>query len=253
MRRSILTTRTAVLLVIMLVVLAAITGWLVFQSRPTRNVNINKQFVTLPPGSALPDGAECASRVRRSSTELREENTPANQYIPEKGTDYDLEEWTGIGAKGNALRDRVDGNFTGTTDEILQWAACKWGIDEDVVRAQAVRESTWYQSTVGDNGESFGILQVKGRVHQGTYPASEKSTAFNADFTYARWRTCYEGWIDYMTKNPAYKAGDMWGCIGAWYTGQYLNGKETEYVAAVKEELEQRDWENPRFTERKKP
>ena len=29
---------------------------------------------------------------------------------------------------------RVTGNFTGTTDMILQWAACKWGIDEDIVR-----------------------------------------------------------------------------------------------------------------------
>ena len=30
----------------------------------------------------------------------------------------------------------VTGNYTGTTDEIVRWAACKWGIDEDVVRAQ---------------------------------------------------------------------------------------------------------------------
>jgi hypothetical protein len=24
---------------------------------------------------------------------------------------------------------RVDGNFSGTTGEILEWAACKWGRD----------------------------------------------------------------------------------------------------------------------------
>jgi hypothetical protein len=30
------------------------------------------------------------------------------------------------------------GDDEGTTDEIIQWAACKWGIDTDVVRAQAV-------------------------------------------------------------------------------------------------------------------
>ena len=37
----------------------------------------------------------------------------------------------------------VSGNFYGTTDMILRWAACKWGIDEDVVRAEAVEESSW--------------------------------------------------------------------------------------------------------------
>ena len=33
---------------------------------------------------------------------------------------------------------RITGNFTGTTDEIIQWAACKWGWSDNVVRAQAV-------------------------------------------------------------------------------------------------------------------
>ena len=31
----------------------------------------------------------------------------------------------------------VDGDFAGTTDQLIQWAACKWGIDEDIVRAPA--------------------------------------------------------------------------------------------------------------------
>ena len=34
--------------------------------------------------------------------------------------------------------------------EILQWAACKWGIAADVVRAQAVTESWWHQTQLGD-------------------------------------------------------------------------------------------------------
>ena len=56
---------------------------------------------------------------------------------------------------------RVDGDFAGTTDEIIQWAACKWGIDEDIVRAQVIKESCWYQSATGDNGESWGLGQVR--------------------------------------------------------------------------------------------
>ena len=43
------------------------------------------------------------------------------------------------------LLPRVDGQFTGTTDEIFQWGACKWGLPDDLLRALAVRESTWYQ------------------------------------------------------------------------------------------------------------
>jgi len=44
----------------------------------------------------------------------------------------------------------VDGQYTGTTDMIFRWAACKWGIDEDVVRAQATNEHwSWDQLDSG--------------------------------------------------------------------------------------------------------
>jgi hypothetical protein len=43
------------------------------------------------------------------------------------------------------LLPRVSGAFTGKTDEIFQWGACKWGLPDDLLRAIAVRESTWYQ------------------------------------------------------------------------------------------------------------
>jgi hypothetical protein len=32
-------------------------------------------------------------------------------------------------------RNDVTGDYTGTTDEILQWLSCKWGIDIDMIRA----------------------------------------------------------------------------------------------------------------------
>jgi hypothetical protein len=43
------------------------------------------------------------------------------------------------------LLPRVDGQFAGTTDEIIQWAACKWGLPDNFLRAEADVESTWYQ------------------------------------------------------------------------------------------------------------
>src|SRR5215472_16266702 len=47
---------------------------------------------------------------------------------------------------------RVNGNFTGTTREILRWVACKWGISQTIVFAQAAVESWWRQTTQGDFG-----------------------------------------------------------------------------------------------------
>jgi len=43
------------------------------------------------------------------------------------------------------LLPRVDGQFSGTTDEIIQWAACKWGLPDNYLRAEADTESTWFQ------------------------------------------------------------------------------------------------------------
>jgi autotransporter family porin len=48
---------------------------------------------------------------------------------------------------------RVTGHHVGTTDEIIQWAACKWGISDNLLRAVAVRLSQWYQYEVYPNGD----------------------------------------------------------------------------------------------------
>ncbi len=59
--------------------------------------------------------------------------------------------FSGGDARANsAIASRVDGRFTGTTGQILRWAACKWGIDENLVLAQAAIESWWRQDTLGD-------------------------------------------------------------------------------------------------------
>ena len=93
-------------------------------------------FATLPVGATLPGEAECAAAVRRTR-EIRPANATFNAA---RGAD--LKPQFGLYA-------RVTGNFTGTTDEIIQWAACKWGIDEDIVRAQVAKESWWYQRPAG--------------------------------------------------------------------------------------------------------
>lgn len=156
------------------------------------------------------------------------------------------------------LAGRIDGDFTGTTDQILRWGACKWGFDEDVTRARAYTESTWRAQTAGDettDGElcaiielpapcpqSFGLLQVKGTVHLGTYPATIESSAFGVDYAMAWLRACFEGsftWLD----SPDYAAGNELGCVGAWFSGRWWDQKANDYVGEVRYHLENRSWE----------
>ncbi|MGH7203761.1 MAG: hypothetical protein ACREHC_04945 [Candidatus Levyibacteriota bacterium] len=210
------------------------------------------RFGTLPPGSALPTDAECAQKVRRSPWEPRPENQTANNdNVSTAG--YKL---TGseLAKEDPAYEARVTGNFTGTTDEIIQWGACKWGFDEDDVRAEAVDESQWKQSTMGDcngtsqpdtNGcQSMGLLQIKGAnippTHPGTYPYGRDSTAFNVDYTLAIRRACFEGKETWLKGN--YAAGDEWGCIGRWYSGQWHDSGAEQYITRVKSALTDKTW-----------
>jgi len=173
---------------------------------------------TLPPGSALPGDSTCASQITRSSFEPRLDNNTANHQVPTAAQIANLHPWNpliGMETNSDNLRKRITGNFTGTTDEILQWAACKWGIDVNIIRAEAVIESHWHQSQLGDyttnqslcppgtwNGsscyQSYGILQIKYTYFQSEWPMSRSDTAFNVDFVYGWLRNCYEGLANYL-------------------------------------------------------
>lgn len=208
-----------------------------------------KRFSTLAPGASLPSGAECATRIRRTSWEPRPSNTNENQYIANAGSDYNPPPWGGVDDRANSyILPRIDGKFTGTTDEILQWGACKWGFDEELVRAIALRETTWNQEFVGDNGITFGILQVKSTVHKGTAPASYKSTAWNVDYALASTRMCYEGYLTWAEEFwPNYTKGDLWGCVGMWYSGKWYNATANTYIDGVKDALRERPWAESDF------
>ena len=168
-----------------------------------------------------------------------------------------------------ADRNQVTGHFVGTTDEILQWVACKWGIDENIVRADAVVESYWVQATVGDNcgvaGEaSYGILQVKnadcsGRVVHGGWPSTQDDTALDADYWGARLRACFDGafydggsWLyngQTIAQVIAQHGQDyaLWGCIGSWYSGSWYDSGAQNYIATVQGDYESKPWLSPGF------
>ena len=208
------------------------------------------RFSTLPPYSSLPGDADCASRVRRSAWESRPSNTTAN-HTNVYAQGYRL---MGSYLEQYGYEQRVTGDFTGTTDEIFQWGACKWGFDEDTVRAQAVMESRWNQLVLGDcdgvtvaethGCQSVGILQVKGAnippTHPGTWPYARQSTAFNVDYTLAVRRACFEGKETWL--GNGYYAGDLWGCIGRWFSGDWYGEGSLKYIAGVKSYLANKVW-----------
>ena len=198
-----------------------------------------------PVGSPVLSDSEAAARVRRSSWEPRPENATANRTVP---TAAEISWFRAL--RPEPFMNRVTGNFTGTTDEIIQWAAHKWGIDEDVVRSVATAESWWRMSAVGDNGESHGLMQVRFKYHPGTEPAA-RSTAFNVDYWGAVQRYYYEGhgtWLNTAGGNGAtYAAGDFWGSIGTWYSGRWRDAGALGYIDKIAQDTADKPWEQAGF------
>jgi hypothetical protein len=225
-------------------------------------------FHTLPPTAKLPSGATCARLVNRAP---RAEDKAANKkYNKRKGRRVTAKFLSFDGPKAQKLATRINGDFTGTTIDILRWAACKWGIDQDIVLAQAAVESWWQQGTLsgwqadtstcppghklGQDGkprqcpQTYGILQNTYKT--GGWPAIAESTAMNADAAYAIWRTCYDGyetWLNTVPRGSQYHMGNAWGCVGRWFAGQWLTPAARNYIAQVKKYLREKIWQTPDF------
>jgi len=195
----------------------------------------------------LPSDQEAAARVRRSSWEPRPGNAAANRTVPtaDQLASYRRSYVSDGGSpRFEQLKARVTGSFRGTTDEVIQWAAWKWGLPEDVIRAEAVDESRWDMGTVGDRGQSFGLMQIKGVAQPGTYPLSRTSTAFNLDHYGFVIRSYFEGVHPWLRDA---RSGDFWGAIGAWWSGSYRDPGAEAYIERVQGFLADRDWERPGF------
>jgi autotransporter family porin len=230
-------------------------------------------FHTLPPGAGLPSGAECAGEIRASkSTESRPVNARFNHTVGQH-----VQPWffpAGDSPQVAKLAPLISGEFTGTTQQILQWAACKWGIAQDVVFAQAAVESSWRQGELGDwtsnarlcapgygigaDGkpgacpQSYGILQNRYFTEKSAWPGIGDSTAMNTDAAYAIWRSCYDGyeiWLNNVPKGQPYHAGDLWGCVGRWFTGSWYTPEADRYIDLVKKYLSEQVWLQPYFAQ----
>jgi hypothetical protein len=179
-------------------------------------------------------------------------------------------------AQNNPYLTYVTGRFSGTTDEIIQWGAAKWGIPADWLRAEYVNESYWNQSELGDLTsvanpllypvqsraagnqvyQSLGITQIKwdhpdrNNNGTGTEPLRWKSTAFNVDYQAATVRFYFDdpqrirsSWGD-----RTYISCNNWLSIGGWFEpSPWNNPQQQSYVTRVQTFLANRKWAQPGF------
>ena len=205
-------------------------------------------LVTRPHARAPLSDAQAARLVHQSAWEPRTDNSATRYRTPTRAqlrvfwaqSQMPYAHW-------------VTGHFTGTTDEIIQWAAIKWGFSPDLLRAVAATESWWKMSTIGDNGDSFGLFQVRRPYHcQGQVCGwFRNDAAFNADYYGAILRSYYDGietWLTTVSGNGArYRSHDLWGSVGAWYSGRWRDLGARQYIAKVGANLRERVWRTPEF------
>jgi len=181
--------------------------------------------------------AAAAQKVVPSPWEPRPLNQAANHATPTTAELAAIKTLPNLNSDVNIMH-KVTGGYTGTTDEILQWGAAKWGFPVDLVRAMAVQESKWRQAVEGDcmhdalycvgpgraeNGDSWGILQIKQASYliparlpsgqacedrgngsnsvTGCYPLSHLSTAFNVDYKLMWQRSCMNKSLGYLYRH----------------------------------------------------
>ena len=136
-----------------------------------------------------------------------------------------------------------------STDDMIEWAAYKWGVPENLVRAQMFVESGWSMGQRGDRRdwatpvgdryparavidadsvwESLGIAQIRWRHtvpwNPGVEPLRWQSTGFAVDYSQALVRYYYDGLCGWC--GEGYAAGDADGAYRAYFSGSWTRGQ----------------------------
>jgi len=106
----------------------------------------------LVPNAVLPDESSCESAVdatpiQEFATWNQNDSTGYNSNQPPPGgvPSYFYRYVPCCGELPNSDFANVTGGYSGTTDDIIRVYACKWGIEENYLRAVAWLESGWHQ------------------------------------------------------------------------------------------------------------
>lgn len=227
-----------------------------------------------PPGRP-PLSDRAAARLVIHQPELHPENVKANNYVP---TNAELNAfYHARTADGQSILTDVPeyryvtgrpGLRNPSTDDLIQWAAHKWGIPVDLYRAQIYFESGDIQSLQYDQAnvsaraywqyprqarikpyevyQSVGVSQIKWepfhKLNPGANPLRWKSTAWALDYSAATIRYYYDGLCSWCGRG--YHKGEGWQSIGAYNapTPWLNNAKRTWYLQQVQSALSTRSW-----------
>lgn len=224
----------------------------------------------------LSDRAAAALVVHQP--ELRPQNFAANNYVP---SNAQLRAFRSARtAQGQSILTEFPeyryvtgrpGLHNPSTDDLIQWAARKWGIPTGVFRAQIYFESLDTQGLQNDKAtvsprdysryprqsritpyqvyQTIGISQIKwdpsNKLNPGTEPLRWKSTAWALDFSAATVRYYYDGECSWCGRD--YRKGQPWQSIGAYNAPvPWLNNaKRAWYIQSVQSTLRNRPWLPP--------
>ena len=245
------------------------------QQQPPGRPEATPQTAWAPVGAMPLTDAQAAALVT-PEPEVRPANAAANDYVP-TSTQLAAFYKSTPGFLNDPLRQYVTGRpgiSNPSTDDLIQWAAHKWGIPEDWIRAEMVQESDWNQSALGDLTtvssswyglyppqsrvagtsnvyESLGVMQCRWPADNsgtgaGTEPLRWESTAFNLDFygQYVRW--LYNGYTVGISWIPNIYKGNQWNSISGWFGGGG-NAAAQHYITYVQNDLAARTWAQPGF------
>lgn len=200
-----------------IVLFAAVGSYLVFRSRAATILNPRTTWAACANGgfyTPLSDFA-AASKVTPQA-EVRSRNaTPytingisyaaANSYVPSAAEISAFQaaknKWGEASVTSNPYSKHVTGNSTLTnpsTDDLIQWAAHKWGIPEDWLRAQYVTESSWNHFGLGD---LYDLSQAK------DYTTDPRNGVTASADTISRWYSQEPAYAKYpapAVPNPPY-------------------------------------------------
>ena len=93
-------------------------------------------------------------------------------------------------------------------------------------------------------------MQVRYPYWTWAFPTPSHSSAYNLDVALAARRNCFEGndtWLNTVERGQDYAAGDIWGCVGLWFSGRWYTQPANDYIAAVQDYLPSRIWERSDF------
>ena len=198
------------------------------------------RFETLPPGSPLPSDAECAARVRPAA-EVRAGQRPVQNATPRRRRPLSNDRALRPGHR-QLHRDHRRDHPVGRVQVGLRRGRRAGPVGHRVVVGPARRRRPHVEPAscppghrIGADGhpgqcaDSWGLQQVRYSTFRWAFPTAPTIVADHVDGVQPRHRAGrspqllrgLETWLNTVERGRDYAAGDLWGCVGMWFSGRW--------------------------------